>query len=85
MNIDSWLSIDDKVKPRTMRIWISRAKNLFRDVPIAVHKKVREIDMLYCDGCGAMPDVAYGSDWPTGDMECLKCFKNNHSADEFLV
>ena len=84
MNIDAWLAIEDKFKPRTMRKWISRAKNIFHDIPVRVYVKVKEHDLLYCGDCGALPEKAFGTDDPNDTLKCLKCFKNSHSADEFL-
>ena len=85
MTIEAWLSIDEKFKPKTMRVWISRSKNLFQDVQIRVYNKVKDIDSFYCNSCGVMPDKAFGTDNPNDEMECLKCFKEHHSADEFLT
>ena len=85
MTIDQWLAIDEKFRPRLMRKWISRAKDHFQDVPIRVYNKAKDTDTLYCSTCGSMPDKVFGTDNPNDPMECLACFKNSHSADEFLV
>ena len=85
MTIDQYLTIEDRFKPRTMRKWISRAKNLFQDVPVRIYKKVKETDLFYCVVCGAMPDVVFGTDNPADETVCLVCFKNMNSANEFLT
>ena len=85
MNIDQYLAFEDKFKPKTMRKWISRSKNLFQDIPIRVYFKTKDTDLLYCQTCGAMPDRAFGTDDPSDQMQCEKCFKNNHSSDEFFL
>lgn len=85
MTIDQWLVIDEKYRPKTMRKWISRAKNIYQDVPVKVWLKTKDTDLLYCGNCGAMPEVAVGTDDRRDDMACLVCFKNTNSANEFLV
>ena len=85
MNIDSWFSIEEKLRPRTIRRWISRSKNQYQDLQVQIYVRVRDIDSLYCNSCGAMPDKAYGTPDPNDPMLCMSCFKNQNSANEFLV
>lgn len=85
MTIDQYLAIEDKFKPKTMRRWVSRSKNIFQDIPIRVYMKKKDTDLLYCNPCGAMPERVFGTTDPNDPTECEKCFKNNHSADEFFV
>ena len=85
MTIDQYLAIEDKLKPKTMRKWISRAKNIYQDIPIKVYLKIRDVDLLYCSVCGAMPDKVFGTPDPNDPKECLLCFKNNNSANEFFA
>lgn len=80
MNITQYLAMEDKFKPTKMRLRMSGM-----DIPIKIYSKLRDIDTLYCNCCGAMPDKVYGTDNPNDPTECLKCFTNHHSADEFLT
>lgn len=85
MTIDQYLAVEDKFKPKTMRKWLSRAKNLFQDISIKVYLKTKDTDLFYCNACGVMPERAYGTANPNDPMECLACFKNNNSANEFFA
>ena len=85
MTIDQWLAIEEKFRPRTMRKWLSRAKNQSQDIEIEVYSKKKDSDLLYCNSCGAMPDKVFGTTDPSDPMLCLACFKNENSANEFLT
>lgn len=85
MTIDQYLSLADNHKPKTMRRWVSRAKNLFQDIPIKVYAKTKDSDLLYCNSCGSMPEKVYGTPSPSDPTECEKCFKNSCSANEFFA
>ena len=85
MTIDQYLTIADHCKTKIMRKWISRGKNIFKDIQILVFIKTKDTDLLYCNTCGAMPDKVYGSPDPGDPKECLTCFKNNNSANEFFT
>ena len=85
MTIEQFLVIEDRLKPKTMRKWISRSKEQFQDIPVKVYIKTKDTDLLYCNNCGAMPEKVIGTTDPNDAMSCLTCFKHENSANEFFA
>jgi hypothetical protein len=84
MTIEQFIKVVDNKTVRTMRRWISRSKNQFRDEPIVLHKKENENDILYCSTCGVMAEKAFSGGSPQDEKTCIPCFKNQNSANEFF-